>query len=109
MSSLVYYIKYLQNKRTELLRAIGITNKVLFEYYPTFIVHDMDTNFIKYEILDEQLTVQIIVSELHRFSLTFCQNVADSESKMLCRAVVKVAYIYFNQIKFNPTQFNRRF
>ncbi|MDD1795352.1 tol-pal system-associated acyl-CoA thioesterase [Enterovibrio sp. ZSDZ42] len=87
------YIKYFERARTELLRSIGVNQQTLFEENTAFVVRHMDMDFFKGATLDEALTVQTMVSELRRVSMTFCQDLVNSNGDVLCRATVKVACI----------------
>ncbi|MEZ8142351.1 tol-pal system-associated acyl-CoA thioesterase [Enterovibrio norvegicus FF-33] len=87
------YIKYFERARTELLRSIGVNQLTLFEERTAFVVRHLDMDFFKGATLDEALTVQTTVSELRRVSMTFCQDLVNSNGDVLCRATVKVACI----------------
>ncbi|KXF81629.1 tol-pal system-associated acyl-CoA thioesterase [Enterovibrio coralii] len=87
------YLKYFERARTELLRSIGVNQLELFEEHTAFVVRHMDIDFIKGATLDESLTVQTTVSEIRRATLTFCQDLVNSQGDVLCRAVVKVACV----------------
>ncbi|MEZ9526143.1 tol-pal system-associated acyl-CoA thioesterase [Enterovibrio norvegicus] len=102
VGGLVYhanYIKYFERARTELLRSIGVNQQVLFKEHTAFVVRHMDIDFIKGARFDELLTVETTVSELRRVTLTFCQNLVNSDEQVLCRAVVKVACVDSEKMK----------
>ncbi|MDD1782520.1 tol-pal system-associated acyl-CoA thioesterase [Enterovibrio sp. ZSDZ35] len=93
------YLKYFERARTELLRSIGVNQHVLFEEHTAFVVRHMDIDFFKGATLDESLTVQTTVSELRRVTLTFCQDLVNSQGDVLCRAIVKVACVDSEKMK----------
>ncbi|OEF50131.1 tol-pal system-associated acyl-CoA thioesterase [Enterovibrio norvegicus] len=102
VGGLVYhanYIKYFERARTELLRSIGVNQQVLFKEHTAFVVRHMDIDFIKGARFDELLTVETTVSELRRVTLTFCQNLVNSDGQVLCRTVVKVACVDSEKMK----------
>ncbi|WP_047043831.1 tol-pal system-associated acyl-CoA thioesterase [Vibrio mexicanus] len=87
------YLKYFERARTELLRSIGVSQQVLLEQNIGFVVRHMDIDFLQGARLDDHLTVITTISELKKASLTFCQEIANPNGKILCKAMVKVACI----------------
>ncbi|MDN3682397.1 tol-pal system-associated acyl-CoA thioesterase [Vibrio tapetis subsp. quintayensis] len=87
------YLKFFERARTELLRSVGVSQKVLLEKNTGFVVRHMDIDFIQGAKLDQQLTVLTTISQLKRASITFCQELVNPEGKILCKTLVKVACI----------------
>ena len=87
------YLKFFQRARTEMLRAIGVSQQVLLEQRIGFVVRHADIDFIQGARLDDQLNVVTTISELKKASLIFCQELVNPDNKVLCKAIVKVACI----------------
>ena len=87
------YLKFFERARTEMLRAIGVSQQVLLEQRIGFVVRHAEIDFKQGARLDDQLTVVTSIAELKKASLTFCQELVNPEGQLLCKAIVKVACI----------------
>ncbi|MBY8203502.1 tol-pal system-associated acyl-CoA thioesterase [Vibrio fluvialis] len=93
------YLKFFERARTEMLRAIGVTQQVLLEQRIGFVVRHAEIDFKQGARLDDQLTVVTSIAELKKASLTFCQELVNPEGQLLCKAIVKVACIDNEKMK----------
>ncbi|GAD79023.1 tol-pal system-associated acyl-CoA thioesterase [Vibrio ezurae] len=94
------YLKFFERARTEMLRAIGVSQEVLLQEKLGFVVRHMDIDFLQGAKLDQELTVLTHISQIKRASLDFCQEIVNLEGRVLCKATVKVACI--NTAKMRP-------
>lgn len=93
------YLKYFERARTELLRHIGVSQRVLLVENIGFVVRHIDIDFLQGARLDDQLTVVTTVSELKKASIVFCQEIVNLEGRTLCKALVKVACVNIQKMK----------
>ncbi|EKO3973928.1 tol-pal system-associated acyl-CoA thioesterase [Vibrio fluvialis] len=93
------YLKFFERARTEMLRAIGVSQQVLLEQRIGFVVRHAEIDFKQGARLDDQLTVVTSIAELKKASLTFCQELVNPEGHLLCKAIVKVACIDSEKMK----------
>ncbi|MDP5255037.1 MULTISPECIES: tol-pal system-associated acyl-CoA thioesterase [unclassified Vibrio] len=94
------YLKFFERARTEMLRALGVSQQSLLEQNIGFVVRHMDINFIAGAKLDDQLTVNTAIDEKKRASMSFCQELVNADDKILCKSIVKVACI--DNLKMKP-------
>ncbi|MGY3569322.1 tol-pal system-associated acyl-CoA thioesterase [Vibrio paucivorans] len=87
------YIKFLERARTEMLRSLGVSQKVLLEQKTGFVVRHIDIDFLQGGHLDDQLDVKTSVAQLKKASIVFCQEIVNPDGAILCKAMVKVACI----------------
>jgi len=93
------YLNFFERARTEMLRAIGVSQKVLLEQRVGFVVRHAEIDFKQGARLDDQLTVVTSIADLKKASLTFCQELVNPEGQLLCKAIVKVACIDNEKMK----------
>lgn len=93
------YLKFFERARTEMLRAIGVSQQVLLEQRIGFVVRHAEIDFKQGARLDDQLTVVTSIAELKKASLAFCQELVNPEGQLLCKAIVKVACIDNEKMK----------
>lgn len=93
------YLKFFERARTEMLRAIGVSQQVLLEQSIGFVVRHAEIDFKQGARLDDQLTVVTSISDLKKASITFCQELVNPEGQLLCKAIVKVACIDNEKMK----------
>lgn len=96
------YIKYFERARTELLRRIGVSQQALFAQRIGFVVRHMEIDFIKGAKLDDLLTVNTVVSQCRRASLSFSHDLVNVNNERLCSAKVKIACINIDKMKPQP-------
>ncbi|MFC3025462.1 tol-pal system-associated acyl-CoA thioesterase [Vibrio zhugei] len=87
------YLRFFERARTEMLRHAGMNQQSFLEQGTGFVVRHMDIDFIKGARLDDQLTVKTWVTNMKKASMIFCQELVNPEGNVLCKTIVKVAYI----------------
>ncbi|AQM19354.1 tol-pal system-associated acyl-CoA thioesterase [Vibrio anguillarum] len=87
------YLKFFERARTEMLRAVGVSQQTLLQQNIGFVVRHVDIDFLQAARLDDMLTINTVISALKKASLIFCQELVNPEGKVLCKAIVKVACI----------------
>ncbi|CAM2801957.1 tol-pal system-associated acyl-CoA thioesterase [Vibrio ordalii] len=87
------YLKFFERARTEMLRAVGVSQQTLLQQNIGFVLRHVDIDFLQAARLDDMLTVKTVISALKKASLLFCQELVNPEGKVLCKAIVKVACI----------------
>ncbi|MCL9782678.1 tol-pal system-associated acyl-CoA thioesterase [Vibrio sp. S4M6] len=93
------YLKYFERARTEYLRSIGFKQNDLLQQNISFVVRNIDVDFIERARLDEQLIVRSYVSKLKKATVMFCQEIVNHQEVTLCKAMVKVACIDIEKLK----------
>ncbi|MGL4827485.1 MAG: tol-pal system-associated acyl-CoA thioesterase [Vibrionaceae bacterium] len=102
IGGLVYhanYLKYFERARTEFLRSLGITQKILLAEQTAFVVRHMKIDFLQGATLDDHLVVNSHISELRTASMTFSQLLVANSGAVICKADVKIACINTQQMK----------
>ncbi|AEH32899.1 Short-chain acyl-CoA hydrolase [Vibrio anguillarum 775] len=87
------YLKFFERARTEMLRAVGVSQQTFLHQNIGFVVRHVDIDFLQAARLDDMLTINTVISALKKASLIFCQELVNPEGKVLCKAIVKVACI----------------
>ncbi|MBF4281822.1 tol-pal system-associated acyl-CoA thioesterase [Vibrio anguillarum] len=87
------YLKFFERARTEMLRAVGVSQQTFLQQNIGFVVRHVDIDFLQAARLDDMLTIKTVISALKKASLIFCQELVNPEGKVLCKAIVKVACI----------------
>jgi 4-hydroxybenzoyl-CoA thioesterase len=103
----VNYLKFIERARTEYLRSIGFDKQGIFNESMMFVVHSLQTEYLKPAKLDDALiaTAQLIKSG--KSFLLMEQKVyrsaqfgkLDTDSELLCRAEVKLACVDQQSLK----------
>ena len=88
------YLKFFERARTEMLRAVVVSQQTLLQQNIGFVVRHVDIDFLQAARLDDMLTINTVISALKKASLIFCQELVNPEGKVLCKAIVKLACIY---------------
>ena len=96
-SGVVYhasYLRFMERGRTELIRALGIDQRALFdgEVALAFAVRAMQIDFLMPAVMDDLLTVETIPVEMKGASMTVSQRVLRGD-EVLVRAEVKVVCV----------------
>ncbi|MGO1295779.1 MAG: tol-pal system-associated acyl-CoA thioesterase [Vibrio sp.] len=87
------YLRFFERARTEFLRDAGMNQQSFLEQGTGFVVRHMDIDFIRAARLDDQLIVKSWVINMKRASMDFCQELVNPDGNVLCKTIVKVAYI----------------
>ena len=96
-SGVVYhasYLRFMERGRTELIRALGIDQRALFDgdVALAFAVRAMQIDFLMPAVMDDLLTVETIPVEMKGASMTVSQRVLRGD-EVLVEAEVKVVCV----------------
>jgi acyl-CoA thioester hydrolase len=88
------YLRFMERARTEWLRAMGITQSSYKETTGlAFLVREMQIDFLKAALLDDELSVSVEVKERRAASILFAQTIRRADGAELIRAKVRVACV----------------
>ncbi|TAM61996.1 MAG: tol-pal system-associated acyl-CoA thioesterase [Rhodanobacter sp.] len=88
------YLRFMERARSEWLRAIGIDQSRLKQSAGlAFMVRDMQIDFLRPALLDDELTVTVEVKERRAASILFAQTIVRADGGNLVRAAVRVACV----------------
>ena len=97
------YVRFMERARSEWLRALGIDQMALKEATGlAFMVRDMQIDFLKPALLDDELLVTVDVMERRAASILFAQTVVRADGSCLIRAKVRVACVDVRQMRPAP-------
>lgn len=95
-AGIVYYANYLkfaERARTELLRGVGIDQSdLLSEQKIGFVVRHCEIDFLKPARLDNLLTIETILHDISRVSISMKQNIKLGD-EILVKIEVKLAVV----------------
>ena len=98
----VNYLKFMERARTELLRSQGFEKEFIFDADLMFVVHGLNSEYLKPARLDDQLVITAKVTRHGKAYLLMEQQVYRQNSEireLLCRAEVKLACVDKQTIK----------
>ncbi|WP_169570057.1 tol-pal system-associated acyl-CoA thioesterase [Sneathiella limimaris] len=87
------YLKFTERARSDLLKILQINQQQLMaEEGHTFVVRDCHLEFLKPAVLEDQLVVKTMLSEMKGASLTMTQDVL-REGETLIKSKVRIAFL----------------
>lgn len=88
------YLRFMERARSEWLRALGINQSVVKENTGlAFLVREMQIDFLRAALLDDELAVSVEVKERRAASILFAQTIRRADGAELIRAKVRVACV----------------
>ena len=88
------YLRFLERARSEWLRAMGINQSLVKESTGlAFLVREMQIDFLRAALLDDELVVSVEVKERRAASILFAQTIRRADGAELIRAKVRVACV----------------
>ncbi|WP_430391270.1 tol-pal system-associated acyl-CoA thioesterase [Dyella sp. 20L07] len=88
------YLRFMERARSEWLRAMGISQSSYKETTGlAFLVREMQIDFLKAALLDDELSVSVEVKERRAASILFAQTIRRADGAELIRAKVRVACV----------------
>jgi acyl-CoA thioester hydrolase len=93
------YLRYMERARSEWLRALGFEQQALMEAGVRFVVRDLNIQYRKPAVLDDQIIATTELAEITKAGLTLNQTVirrsesAETAEELLVDAQVRVACI----------------
>ncbi len=96
----VNYLKYMERARTELLRSQGYEQQSLKESGLIFVVHGVNSRYLRPAFMDNELQVKTAIQTLSSASIVFQQSVIRREdNSVLCTAEIKIVSVSADNIK----------
>lgn len=104
LAGIVYhanYIKFYERSRTEMVRLMGLDQRLLIEQGLAFAVVHIDISYLKSARFNDALEVVTRIDKLGRASMVFEQfiRIAGDPSQILNKAQVKVACVTVADMK----------
>ena len=97
------YLRFMERARSEWLRAIGIDQFALKQSTGlAFMVRDMQIDFLRPALLDDELTVTVEVKERRAASILFTQTITKMDGCHLVSASVRVACVNIRRMRPAP-------
>lgn len=88
------YLRFMERARSEWLRALGINQSLVKESTGlAFLVREMQIDFLRAALLDDELSVSVEVKERRAASILFAQTIRRADGAELIRATVRVACV----------------
>ncbi|XKM14009.1 tol-pal system-associated acyl-CoA thioesterase [Orbaceae bacterium ac157xtp] len=98
----VYHARYLafyERARTEMLRQKNISQHELLQQGIAFVVKKMSIDYIYPAKLDDHLIVQSVIEDIRKASITFKQQIVNSEGRIYNKSEVLIACVDINKMK----------
>ncbi len=88
------YLRFMERARSEWMRALGV-DQMAFKQATglAFMVRDMQIDFLKPALLDDELSVTVEVKAWRSASILFAQTITKTDGSCLIRASVRVACV----------------
>jgi len=94
------YLRFMERARTEWLRGMGISQSAVKESTGlAFLVREMQIDFLRAALLDDELSVSVEVKERRAASILFAQTIRRVDGVELIRAKVRVACVDVNRMR----------
>ncbi len=102
----VNYLKFMERARTEMLRRCGFSQQDLRADGYLFVVHSVESRYLKPARLDDELIVDSTIEQAGAASVTFNQRILRaSDRQLLCEGQVRVACV--NSENLRPRRWPR--
>lgn len=97
------YLRFMERARSEWMRALGV-DQMAFKQATglAFMVRDMQIDFLKPALLDDELSVTVEVKAWRAASILFAQTVTSADGSCLIRAGVRVACVDLARMRPAP-------
>jgi len=97
------YLRFMERARTEWMRALGVDQMAYKQATGlAFMVRDMQIDFLKPALLDDELVVTVDVKERRAASILFTQTITKTDGSCLIRAGVRVACVDLARMRPAP-------
>lgn len=94
------YLRFMERARSEWMRALGVDQSAFKQATGlAFMVRDMQIDFLHPALLDDELSVTVVVKERRAASILFAQTVTKMDGSCLARANVRVACVDVAQMR----------
>jgi acyl-CoA thioester hydrolase len=97
------YVRFMERARTEWMRAMGV-DQMAFKQATglAFMVRDMQIDFLKPALLDDELSVTVEVKAWRSASILFAQTITKAGGTCLIKASVRVACVDLARMRPAP-------
>lgn len=97
------YLRFMERARSEWMRALGV-DQMAFKQATglAFMVRDMQIDFLRPALLDDELSVTVEVKERRAASILFAQAIMKADGDCLIRAQVRVACVDLQRMRPAP-------
>jgi tol-pal system-associated acyl-CoA thioesterase len=102
----VNYLKFMERARTEFMRSMGFDKQFVFNNDVMFVVHSINSEYLKPARLDDELAVTVQVIRAGKATMIMRQLIYrmsasndNNKRELICRAEVKVACVDQQTIK----------
>ncbi|TAL90594.1 MAG: tol-pal system-associated acyl-CoA thioesterase [Rhodanobacter sp.] len=94
------YLRFMERARSEWMRALGV-DQIAFKRATglAFMVRDMQIDFLKPALLDDELAVTVEVKARRAASILFAQTITNADGCCLIRASVRVACVDLERMR----------
>ncbi|MEO9080405.1 MAG: tol-pal system-associated acyl-CoA thioesterase [Rhodanobacter sp.] len=97
------YVRFLERARTEWMRARGVDQSAFRQATGlAFMVRDMQLDFLRPALLDDELSVTVEIKERRAASILFTQTITNGAGGFLIRAQVRVACVDLERMRPAP-------
>ena len=98
------YLRFLERARSEWLRALGVSQMAYKESTGlAFLVREMQLDFLRAALLDDELSISVAVKERRAASILFSQTIDRADDgACLVRAGVRVACVDTRRMRAVP-------
>ncbi|WP_076415329.1 tol-pal system-associated acyl-CoA thioesterase [Shewanella sp. UCD-KL12] len=93
------YLNFFERARTEWLKAIGVKQTALLAEDIAFVVKKAELDFCRAARFEQNLTVETVVIETKKASLTFQQRLVDEQDVVYCEGKILVACISLSRMR----------
>ncbi|MFC5743862.1 tol-pal system-associated acyl-CoA thioesterase [Dyella tabacisoli] len=94
------YLRFMERARSEWLRGLGIDQSTFKERTGlAFLVREMQIDFLKAALLDDELSVTVAVKDRRAASILFTQTISRADGTQLIRAQVRVACVDVSRMR----------
>jgi acyl-CoA thioester hydrolase len=94
------YLRFMERARSEWMRALGVDQSAFRQATGlAFMVRDMQIDFLRPALLDDELSVTVEVKERRAASILFAQTITRADGSSLIRATVRVACVDIERMR----------
>jgi acyl-CoA thioester hydrolase len=94
------YLRFMERARTEWMRSLGVDQSAFRAATGlAFMVRDMQIDFLRAALLDDELAVTVQVKERRAASILFTQTITRADGSSLIRATVRVACVDIERMR----------
>jgi acyl-CoA thioester hydrolase len=97
------YLRFLERARSEWMRSLGVDQSAFKQATGlAFMVREMQIDFLRAALLDDELSVTVEVKQRRAASILFTQTITRADGSSLIRAEVRVACVDILRMRAAP-------